>query len=292
MPLTMVVFPTPGPPVMTNTLDISASRIAATWLSASARPIRPSTQGKALSGSIQGQGSVATCQSREPLGDGALRSMQARQKNTRRFAYPVSDHRALMQLEIERSSDELLRDFEQLFGKRDQLFGRQAAMSLIHGLSQRIRNPGADPHYGRLLDAELHGDRVGGLEADAADVARQAIGVFGHDLDGVRAVGLVDAHRPRRANTVAVQEHHDFPHRLLLGPGSGDAAGSHRPDAIDLTQPVRRRLDNVEHLLTEGAQEFSSVGRANAPDHAGREVLLDTVDRSRRRCPQETRIKL
>ena len=58
MALTMVVFPTPGPPVMTNTLDISASRIAATWLSARARPIRSSTQGKALAGSIQGQGSL------------------------------------------------------------------------------------------------------------------------------------------------------------------------------------------------------------------------------------------
>src|SRR6202040_2487735 len=58
MALTMVVFPTPGPPVMTRTLDISASRIAATWLSASARPICFSTHGKALSGLIQGQGSL------------------------------------------------------------------------------------------------------------------------------------------------------------------------------------------------------------------------------------------
>ena len=56
MALMMVVLPTPGPPVITNTLDIKASRIAATWLSASARPIRSSTHGSALSGSIQGQG--------------------------------------------------------------------------------------------------------------------------------------------------------------------------------------------------------------------------------------------
>jgi hypothetical protein len=34
-----------------------------------------------------------------------------------------------------------------------------------------------------------------------------------------RAVGLVDAHCPRRADAVAVQEDHDFPHRILLGPG-------------------------------------------------------------------------
>jgi hypothetical protein len=43
---------------MTSTLDISVSLIAAIWLSARARPICFSTHGKALSGSIQGHGSV------------------------------------------------------------------------------------------------------------------------------------------------------------------------------------------------------------------------------------------
>ena len=76
---------------------------------------------------------------------------------------------------------------------------------------------------------------------------------------------------------MAVQEHHDFPHRLLLGPGSGDAAGSYRTDTFDLAQAIRRRLNNVEHLLAEGAQELLGVGRADARDHTGREVLLDTV---------------
>ena len=56
--LTIVVLPTPGPPVMTSTLAIRASRIAAIWLSARASPIRFSTHGRALSGSIQGHGSV------------------------------------------------------------------------------------------------------------------------------------------------------------------------------------------------------------------------------------------
>jgi hypothetical protein len=56
--LTMVVLPTPGPPVMTSTLQIRASRMAAIWLSARAKPMCFSTQGKALSGSIRGQGSV------------------------------------------------------------------------------------------------------------------------------------------------------------------------------------------------------------------------------------------
>src|SRR6266446_10562962 len=86
--------------------------------------------------------------------------------------------------------------------------------------------------------------------------------------------------------------HHDFPHRLLLGPGSGDAAGSYRTDAVDLTQSVRPRLNNVEHLVAEGAQELLGVGRADAPDHAGREVLLDAIGRGRGRCAQERRFEL
>ena len=60
MALTMVVLPTPGPPVMTSTLDISASWIAATWLSAKGQDrYAPRTpRQRTLSGSIQGQGSV------------------------------------------------------------------------------------------------------------------------------------------------------------------------------------------------------------------------------------------
>ena len=50
--LTMVVLPTPGPPVMTRTLDSRASRIAATWLSASDKPVFCSIHGSAFSGSM------------------------------------------------------------------------------------------------------------------------------------------------------------------------------------------------------------------------------------------------
>src|SRR6478736_3953816 len=83
-----------------------------------------------------------------------------------------------------------------------------------------------------------------------------------------------------------------FPHRLLLGPGRGDATGSYRPDAVDLTQSVRRRLNNVEYFLAERAQEFLGVGRANASDRAGREVFLDAVGRGRGRRAQEPRLEL
>ena len=56
MELTSVVLPTPGPPVMTSTLEASARRTASRWLSARVRPVFSSTQGIALSASIAGQG--------------------------------------------------------------------------------------------------------------------------------------------------------------------------------------------------------------------------------------------
>ena len=52
------------------------------------------------------------------------------------------------------------------------------------------------------------------------------------------------------------------------------------------------RLDDVEHLLAEGAHELLGVDRADAPDHAGGKVLLDAFDRRRRRGAQEARLEL
>ena len=37
-------------------------------------------------------------------------------------------------------------------------------MALVHGLGQRIGNPGANPGHRRLFNAELYGDGVGSLE--------------------------------------------------------------------------------------------------------------------------------
>src|SRR6202035_5024427 len=69
-------------------------------------------------------------------------------------------------------------------------------------------------------------------------------------------------------------------------------SSTNRSDAVDLAQSVRGRLDDVEYLLAERANELLGVNRANAPDHAGREILLDAVGRSRGRCPQELGFEL
>ena len=100
----------------------------------------------------------------------------------------------------------------------NELLGRKTAMPVVHRLGERVGDPGTHADQRGLLDAELGRDLVGGAEADAADVAGQPVGVLRDQLNRVGAVGLVDAHRARGADAVAVQEQHDLADHLLLGP--------------------------------------------------------------------------
>ena len=252
----MVVLPTPGPPVMTSTLEIRASRIAVLWLSASCRPDALLDPGQGLVRIDPRPGKLAVTEPDQSVSDAALGPIEARQKHARRFTDPIGDHGALGELQIEGRADQLLRHLEQLLGERDQFIGRQSAMTLVHGFGERIGDAGAHPDHGGLLDAEFHGNRVGGLEADAADIARQAIGVLRHHLHGVGAVGLVDTHRPRRADAMLVQEHHDLAHDLLLGPGVRDALGA-APDRCPVTS--RRRSGSASIM----SKTFSPKARTS-----------------------------
>ena len=106
---------------------------------------------------------------------------------------------------------------------------------------------------------------------------RQAVGVFAHDLDRVRAIGLEDAHRPGRPDSMLVQKHHDLPDHFLVGPGRGDLVGALRSDALDLPQPLRLGLDDIEYVLAECLDHSLGVDRTDSADHAGAEIFLDPV---------------
>ena len=76
MAFTMVVLPTPGPPVMTGTHDRRAMRVAAVCVAASAKPIFRSIHGRTFSESMSVHGkdwsanrrkrSAMTCSARSP----------------------------------------------------------------------------------------------------------------------------------------------------------------------------------------------------------------------------------
>jgi hypothetical protein len=67
---------------------------------------------------------------------------------------------------------------------------------------------------------------------------------------------------------MAVQEDHDLPDDLLLGPSRDDPTRSHRANAIDFPQAIGLRLDDVEHLFAECAQE--PLGARALPREGGK----------------------
>ena len=104
------------------------------------------------------------------------------------------------------------------------------------------------------------------------------IGVLGHDLHGIRAVGLEDTNRSGRTDPMAVQEDHDLADDLLLGPGIGDALGAHGADAGHLSKPIRLGLDDVEHFLSKGLDHLLGIYRPDTADHSRAQVLLDAIN--------------
>ena len=86
MALTRVVLPTPGPPVITSTLEVSASATADLRLWAKTSPVRCSIQGIAFSGSIQGTLAVALNQ----LGLGRFSFLRLRDGPPRSDNCPLS----------------------------------------------------------------------------------------------------------------------------------------------------------------------------------------------------------
>jgi hypothetical protein len=89
-----------------------------------------------------------------------------------------------------------------------------------------------------------------------------------------------------------MQEDHDLPHDLLLGPRAGDPLGAHRADAGHLAQTIRLGLDHIKHLLAKRLDHFPGVDRANPADHPRSEILLDAFGRRRRRGAHEPRLEL
>ena len=225
-------------------------------------------------------------------GDRPFGPVQAAEEYAGDLPHRVGNHRAFGQLQVQRGADQLAGNLQEFGRERSQLFFRQAAVTLVHRFGQGIADARTDPDHRRLRDAEFHRDRVGGHETDAADVARETVRVLRHHLHGIGAVGPEYPHRPRRADAVAVQEHHDLADHLLLGPGVGDPLRPHLADAGHLAQTLRLALDHIEDLLAERPHQLAGVDRADTPDHARAKILLDAFDRGRFRGADEARPEL
>ena len=173
--LTSVVLPTPGPPVITRTLLATARRRASRWLGARVRPPRLF---QPRDGLVDGEGraTAAAPRTRDCSRSAMSRSARYRpaRKTQRRSPRVSATTAPSCEFEGQRGGEPVGRHLQQLAACAQQIVLGQAAVALVHRLGQGVADAGADPHHGVLGDAELRRDLVGRLEADAADVARQA----------------------------------------------------------------------------------------------------------------------
>ena len=175
--------------------------------------------------------------------------------------------------------DHFRRDPQQLHGPWQQDIQGQAAMALTRGFGQSVGDSGPDAIHRRLGNAHRGGDRVGGGEADSADLSGQAIGIGADRGDHVGAVVLVDSQRHGRSQAVLVEENHDFSDRFLAIPRAHDPVPQSGTDAGYGSQALGGLLDDVENLGPEGVYELLRVTGTDSRDHAGGQILPHPVFR-------------
>ena len=107
-------------------------------------------------------------------------------------------------------------------------------MPVAGGFQQNVAQSGTGPDKRVVGDANLLGNCVGGLEADAVDVLREGIRVVLDGFNGGLAVGLIDADGAAGAHAIGMQEHHDGANDLLLGPGIFDPLPALGADPVNL----------------------------------------------------------
>ena len=225
-------------------------------------------------------------------GDAFLGPLQRGQEYQLLVGDGFADQVAVRQGLLQRRVYDFLFDQEQLARLVLQQLDRQGAVAVAGRLQQDMTQARAGPNDGVVRDANLLRDLVGGLEADAVDVLRQAIGVGLDLVDCALAVGLVDAHRPARADAVGVEEHHDFADDFLLGPRFLNAMAALRPDAVHVLQPGGLLLDDVENLLAEFYDQLLGVNGTNALNHAAAQIFLDALLRGRRSAVEHVSAEL
>ena len=67
-------------------------------------------------------------------------------------------------------------------------------------------------------------------------------------------------------------------------PALADALNAARADALDLLEEGRALVDDRQGALAEDLDDLAGEMRADALDEAGAEVLLDALERVRRRA--------
>lgn len=126
-------------------------------------------------------------------------------------------------------------------------------------------------------EAEGLGDFVGGFEAHAENVPREAVRVGLDDLKGFRAVGFIDFDGEVGGDTVPVQEEHDVFDLFLFHPGGSNLGRALGADVGDFAQAFGFVFDDVEGVRAKGGDDAVGEFGANAFDEAGAKIAANGI---------------
>ena len=236
MPRTIVVLPTPGPPVITATLagERGAHRLG---LLARERDPRLASRTRRARAPVDLEARRAArraaCAARPP----ARASARYRPRLVHGGRARVLDDRCVDR-DVARPGEPIDRRVGALLGQiqqRRRLLHeprpRHEHVAVAGFLVEHVAHARLDARRRVARDAQRRRQLVGRQEPDAPHVERQPVRVLAHARDRRGAVALVDARRERGRDAVALQEHHHLAHLALRAPAVADRARARRPDA-------------------------------------------------------------
>src|SRR5258708_34142089 len=113
------------------------------------------------------------------------------------------------------------------------------------------------------------------------NVLRLRIRISPNRLNGILAVGLVDAQRPACAHSVGMKKNHDFTYYFLLRPCCLDLSPAGRTNPIDLLKPHRALFNASKDFFPKFVHQLLGVDRTDTFDQTTAKILFKSLARIR-----------
>ena len=196
---------------------------------------------------------------------------------------PLYNNPSLVNLGCKRLGQHLRRDPRQLIRVQQEIVLVCPAVSAVLGLGlERVRDRRPRSERRVLGNADRKRDLVRRCEADAPDVAAEAIGIGLHDGDGVGTVLPHDLRHLDDRDAVGLSEDHVLAHRLVLMPARADLLNLRLAELRHFAKPSRLVRQDHHRVLAERIDDALRQDRTDPLDEPRGEIPLDALQRPRR----------
>ncbi len=196
----------------------------------------------------------------------------------RRAGAGVTHEGLLLHEGLEPGADAVGGRLQQLGAVVAQGPGRVGGVALLLQRLERVEDAGVDPGRGIVGKAQVDGDAVRRLEADALDLAGHPVGLGQQHRLGLAAIAVHELDALGGGHAVGLQEDVDLAQGALLVPGLFDGGRALRADARHAAQARGLLAEHAEGVGAELVDDLVGVHAADARDEAAAEVAADAVD--------------